>query len=64
MHLDIKMEPVEVGGKEGQNRQTEGDSIHRAVGTSSNVGETSDEGPATTKRARYACSFHPESKYV
>ena len=55
------MEPVEVGGKEGQNRQTEGDSVHRAVGTSSNVGETSDEGPATTKRARYACSFHPES---
>ena len=61
MHLDIKMEPVEVGGKEGQNRQTEGDSILRAVGTSSNVGETSDEGPATIKRARYACSFHPES---
>ena len=24
MHSDIKMEPVEVGGKEGQNRQTEG----------------------------------------
>ena len=62
MHSDIKMEPVEVGGKEGQNRQTEGDSVHRAVGTSSNVGETSDEAPAaTTKRARYACSFHPES---